>query len=97
MTKLEANILEQEVQLLNGWQIKNNHLEKTFTFKSFKKAFAFMTMVAFEAEKLNHHPNWTNSYNILKIQLTTHDANGITEKDIALATLINQLTTKHYE
>ena len=75
------------------WGEKNNYLQKEFVFKDFKEAFAFMTKVAELAEKMNHHPLWTNVYNKVKIQLNTHDAGDIvTEKDRKLAKAIDQLT-----
>ena len=72
------------------WTEKNNDLHRVFKFKNFTEAFAFMTEVAFAAEKQNHHPNWSNVYNTVDIQLNTHDAGGIvTEKDHALAAAID--------
>ena len=67
-------------------------LTRTFKFKNFSKAFSFMTQVAIEAEKLNHHPNWSNEYNVVIINLSTHDAgNIITNKDRELAQAIDGL------
>lgn len=74
------------------WIEKENKLTKTFEFKDFTEAFGFMTKVAIEAEKMNHHPNWSNVWNKVSFELTTHDAgNTITEKDRKLAEIINQL------
>lgn len=74
------------------WVEKNNRLTKTFKFSDFQEAFSFMTRVAFLAEKHNHHPNWSNVYNIVEIELTTHDAgNTVTEKDRKLAKAIDQI------
>jgi 4a-hydroxytetrahydrobiopterin dehydratase len=74
------------------WQETNNQLKCSFKFKNFIDAFAFMTKVAFAAEKLNHHPNWSNVYNQVDIVLTTHDAgNKVTEKDWQLAKKINEI------
>ena len=74
------------------WTEENNRLRRTFVFKNFQEAFAFMTRVAFLAEAQNHHPNWSNVYNQVTIELTTHDAgNIITEKDRKLAQSIDQL------
>lgn len=76
------------------WKEENNSLTRTFEFKDFKNAFAFMTKVAFEAEKMNHHPNWSNTYNKVSIKLTTHsEGNIVTEKDRKLAEIID----KHYK
>jgi 4a-hydroxytetrahydrobiopterin dehydratase len=74
------------------WTEENNKLHKKFSFKNFVEAFAFMTRVAFEAEKADHHPTWTNTYNNVEIWLSTHDAGDIvTQKDKTLAEKIDQL------
>jgi 4a-hydroxytetrahydrobiopterin dehydratase len=75
-----------------NWTTENNKLKKTFTFKDFIEAFAFMTKVAFVAEKMNHHPTWTNTWNKVIIELSTHDAgNIVTEKDRKLAEEIDKV------
>jgi 4a-hydroxytetrahydrobiopterin dehydratase len=74
------------------WQTINNKLYKKFVFANFNQAFAFMTQVALEAEKANHHPLWTNVWNTVEIWLSTHDAGDIvTEKDEQLAKIIDGL------
>lgn len=74
------------------WTNENNHLVKTFVFADFIQAFTFMTQVAFLAEKLNHHPEWTNVYNRVTIRLSTHDAgNVVTDKDYELAAAIDKM------
>ncbi len=74
------------------WEEKNNTLTKTFVFGDFSEAFAFMTRVAIVAEKMNHHPTWTNTWNTVHFQLSTHDAgNIVTDKDRQLAKEIDQL------
>lgn len=74
------------------WQEENNHLTRTFKFKDFSEAFAFMARVALLAEQQNHHPNWSNVYNTVTINLSTHDAgNVVTEKDRKLAEAISEL------
>jgi 4a-hydroxytetrahydrobiopterin dehydratase len=74
------------------WQEHDNTLSRTFEFKDFSEAFAFMTRVALIAEKMNHHPSWTNTYNTVDIRLSTHDAGDIvTEKDRQLAKKIDAL------
>jgi 4a-hydroxytetrahydrobiopterin dehydratase len=74
------------------WKEENNRLVRTFKFRDFKEAFGFMTQVALVAEKMDHHPNWSNVYNSVTIELTTHDAgNKVTEKDRKLAKEIDQL------
>ncbi len=74
------------------WKEENNQLSRTFKFHDFIEAFGFMTKVAFLAEKMDHHPNWSNVYNTVEICLTTHDAgNTVTAKDRKLAAAIDQL------
>lgn len=74
------------------WQTINNALYRKFTFRDFSEAFAFMTRVAIEAEKMNHHPRWSNVWNEVEFWLNTHDAgNTITEKDRLLASRIDAL------
>lgn len=77
------------------WQEENNRLTREFKFKNFTQAFAFMTEVAFAAEKANHHPDWSNSWNKVKIELTTHSAgNTVTEKDRNLAAKIDEIAKR---
>jgi 4a-hydroxytetrahydrobiopterin dehydratase len=74
------------------WTTDKNKLKKTFTFKDFPEAFGFMTKVAIIAEKMNHHPTWTNTWNTVIFELSTHDAGDIvTEKDRKLAEEIDKL------
>ena len=74
------------------WEEKDNKLSRTFKFNDFIRAWGFMNQVAMIAEKMHHHPNWSNVYNTVNIELTTHDAgNTVTEKDRKLATAIDAL------
>ncbi len=74
------------------WEEKNNKLQRTFTFKDFVHAFSFMTRVAFIAEKMNHHPEWTNVWNKVSFTLSTHDAGDVvTDKDRKLAEAIDKV------
>ncbi len=74
------------------WTEKDNSLQKTFQFKNFSEAFAFMTRVAMLAEQMNHHPDWSNVYNRVYIKLSTHDAgNTVTDKDRKLAEKIDAI------
>ncbi len=90
MKRLEFSDIQKRLQDLSDWTIEKEKLHRTFTFKDFKEAFAFMTKVAEEAESKNHHPEWFNVYNKVTVDLTTHDANGITEKDFSLAKKMNE-------
>jgi 4a-hydroxytetrahydrobiopterin dehydratase len=77
------------------WKEENKQLKRSFAFKDFVEAFGFMTQVAFVAEKMNHHPTWSNVYNKVDIQLFTHDANdSITDKDIKLSKEIDRIFNK---
>lgn len=78
---------------LKGWAIDGDVLAKTYTFKTFREAISFMGRVAFEAEELNHHPDWSNSYNKVAVRLSTHDAGGkVTAKDVELAKRFEQVS-----
>ncbi len=79
------------LKTLSNWQFKNNGIEKKFEFKNFSQALAFMLQVGIESEKMNHHPEWSNVYNKVNIRLTTHDANGVTDKDFELAKKIENI------
>lgn len=76
---------------LPGWQVKDGKLHKTFKFKDFKQAMGWMVQAAIEAEKLDHHPDWSNSWNKVFVDLVTHSAGGITPYDTALAQKMEEL------
>ncbi len=82
---------ELNTRFSSAWDIKKTKLNKVFVFKNFIEAFGFMSKIALMAEKLNHHPEWFNSYNKVEISLTTHEAGGLTERDFMLAALIEEL------
>ena len=80
------------------WTEANNKLQLTLKFKDFAEAFSFMTEVAFRAEKQDHHPNWSNVWNTVNIELSTHDAgNIVTEKDHKLAGIISEIYKKYQQ
>ncbi len=80
------------------WNETDNSLQRTFQFKDFSQAWAFMTEVAIQAEKHNHHPNWSNVYNTVEIKLNTHDAGDVvTEKDRKLAKAIDAVFSRYQE
>jgi len=89
--KLSSEQISEQLKSLPGWSVKEEKLHKNFEFGSFNEAFGFMTRAAMEIEKMNHHPEWFNVYNKLTVDLTTHDAGGITENDINLAKILNSL------
>ena len=89
--KLSESEIIKGLEKLNGWTLIDGKLHAEFKFENFVEAFGFMTKVAIEAEKLNHHPNWSNVYNKVQIELFTHDVSGVTEFDLALAEKVNSL------
>ncbi len=96
---MEAHLLsEEEINSIHkeipGWSIDGNGIKKEWHFDSFVEAFAFMTKVALKSETMNHHPNWSNVYSSVKINLSTHDLGGLSNKDIELARAINNLDHK---
>ena len=91
LTALSSEQIQSELQNLSGWSLVDGKLHKEFQFEDFIQAFGFMTRAAIHAEKMNHHPEWFNVYNKVKVDLMTHDAGGITENDIKLAKILNSL------
>ena len=89
--RLSAESIDEELKNLKGWKALNNKLHKEFEFNDFNQAFGFMTRAAMHIEKMNHHPEWFNVYNKIVVDLTTHDAGGITQNDVNLAKILNSL------
>ncbi len=89
--KLSPAAVNRKLLKLEHWCLSDNKLQRALVFKDFIDAFGFMSRVALLAETMNHHPEWSNVYNRVEIYLTTHDAQGITERDFALAERINRL------
>ena len=88
---LEQNQLDYFLEKNPSWIIDNKTIKKEFKFENFIEAFGFMSKVALLSEKIDHHPDWQNIYNKVKINLTTHDKGGITTNDIKLAESIDKL------
>jgi 4a-hydroxytetrahydrobiopterin dehydratase len=86
-----ANNIQDKINEIKDWEFKNNGLDKAFKFKNFTEAMAFLVQVAFIAEKQNHHPEIWNVYNKVTLRLTTHDEDGVTDKDFKLAAAIDGL------
>ena len=78
---------------VDGWEVVGDHLHREVTFGDFSEAFGFMTRVALAAEKLNHHPDWSNSWNKVVIDVTDHDAGGISELCLQLTARINEVVS----
>ena len=91
LSKLSTEQIEKELANLPGWAVVEGKLHKEFQFDDFIQAFGFMSKASMHIEKMNHHPEWFNVYNKLIVDLTTHDAGGITENDINLAKTLNSL------
>ena len=87
MTKVDQTLLD------SGWTLSGDGkaIEKTFKFKNFRDAIAWMTRIAFEAEAADHHPEWFNVYNRVEVRLTTHDTGGLSDKDTTLAARMDAL------
>jgi 4a-hydroxytetrahydrobiopterin dehydratase len=85
--------IAEALRVLPDWRLKSDALAKTFKFGTFREAMSFMVRVSFEAEAMDHHPEWTNVYNSVAIRLNTHDAGGkVTSKDVALAGKIQAIS-----
>jgi 4a-hydroxytetrahydrobiopterin dehydratase len=91
MTTYNEQTVNSVLLKLKAWEFENNAIVKHFKFDTFSQAMGFLVQVGLEAEKQNHHPELFNVYNKLTIRLTTHDANGITKKDIDLAKAIDSI------
>ncbi len=91
MTKLTGAARDAALRTLTGWnEVRGRDaIARTFRFADFNRAFAFMTRAALLAEKMDHHPEWFNVYNKVEVTLATHDAGGVTQKDIDLATAMD--------
>lgn len=88
---LDPKQIEEALRALPGWSLVQGKLHRELRFANFSEAFGFMTRVALAAESRDHHPDWSNVWNRVVIDLVTHDAGGITGKDVALAQLISEL------
>ena len=91
MPPLNEPQIREALTALPGWAHTDNALKKQFKFKNFSEAWGFMTRVALMAEKLDHHPDWSNGYNKVDVSLSTHDEGGVTEKDMKLATFMESV------
>jgi 4a-hydroxytetrahydrobiopterin dehydratase len=94
MTKLSESEIHSALRELNGWTVLNGKLHREYKFADFIHAFGFMTSSAIVAEAMGHHPEWSNVYNRVTVDLTTHDAGGISAKDLELAGKLNALYPK---
>ena len=88
--KLDSQEVEESFKSLDGWSLSEDNIKKTFIFSNFVEAFAFMTKCATYAEEINHHPEWTNTYNKVEVLLTTHDVQGLSEFDFQVASFMDR-------
>ena len=88
---LGAGGIDEALTSLDGWEVRDGKLHREFTFANFVEAFGFMAKAALVAERTNHHPEWFNVYRTVRVDLTTHESGGITERDTALARAMNDL------
>lgn len=91
--KIDEKDVKQRLGELAGWALEDGKLTREFQFANFVEAFGFMTRAAIEAEKADHHPEWFNVYKKVKVQLTTHECGGISERDFRLAKVMNKLAS----
>jgi 4a-hydroxytetrahydrobiopterin dehydratase len=94
MRKFSDPELKEALAGLKGWAVVNGKLHKEYKFADFIHAFGFMATSALAIEKMNHHPEWFNVYNRVTVDLTTHDAQGISSKDAELAKVLDQIASK---
>lgn len=92
--RLSETEIQERLSHLTGWSLQDGKLFRTLEFPDFARAFGFMASVATIAEAMNHHPEWRNVYNTVDIALTTHEVQGISERDFLLATRINELLSQ---
>jgi 4a-hydroxytetrahydrobiopterin dehydratase len=92
--KLTSKERAAQIAKLHGWQAvaERDAIQRKFEFADFNEAFGFMTRVAIKAQEMDHHPEWFNVYNKVEITLSTHEADGVTERDIELASFIDSIT-----
>jgi len=94
MTKMTDAEISAAVTQLTGWSVKNGKLHREYKFLDFQRAIDFMVAAVPGIEKMNHHPEWANVYNRVTVDLSTHDAGGITQKDFDLGALLESVSKK---
>ncbi len=97
MSKLSEQDIEKKLLRFPEWDYYDDSIHAEFEFENFKDCFSAMSRIAFECEALNHHPNWSNVYNVLSISLSTHSANGVTNLDFKLAEAIEMIVVPEEE
>jgi 4a-hydroxytetrahydrobiopterin dehydratase len=96
--RLSSEVIEARLEALNptgaGWENRGDRIARNFSFADFVTAFGFMAEIALIAERMNHHPDWSNVYGTVKVELSTHDAGGLTELDFELAQAMNEVAAR---
>jgi len=93
-TRLSPAEIEQALSSLPDWTLAGDRLQRIYRFRDFVDAFAFMVAVALRAQEMDHHPDWSNTYGTVRIELSTHDAGGVTARDTQLAGRIEALAAR---
>lgn len=91
MAKLTDSQIAEHMKALPDWELGEDRIRRTFRFKDFVEAFGWMSSVALVAERMNHHPEWRNVWATVEVELSTHDAGGLTERDMKLAEAMDRL------
>lgn len=91
VTALGEGELQEALESLGGWRVEDGELRRTFEFKNFSEALGWMVRAGVEAEKLDHHPDWCNSWNKVEVRLKTHSIDALSELDVRLATRMNEM------
>lgn len=94
VSRLSPESIEQELQTLSGWSCGGGRLQRVYRFRDFVEAFAFMTAVALRVQEMDHHPDWSNVYGTVRVELYTHDAGGVTARDVELARKIEAIAAR---
>lgn len=94
LPKLSDEEINQALKARKGWSVKDGKLHNEYKFADFVHAFGFMATAAMRIERLDHHPEWCNVYNTVRVDLTTHDSGGISRKDFELAEILDELAAK---
>lgn len=93
-TRLSPDAVRQEIASLPGWSFDGERLNRTFEFRDFVEAFAFMTAAALRVQEMDHHPEWSNVYGTVRVTLVTHDAGGVTSRDLELARRLEAIAAR---
>ena len=95
VSRLDESELEQALRELEGWQVREGKLHREYRFRDFVEAWGFMSAAALLVQQMDHHPEWFNVYHTVRVDLVTHDANGITRRDVDLALKLEELAARH--